>query len=121
VFSGRILNQPEQLQTIQQNQVISFVMPSGCEHPVLVTEKYLRERPAWRIHPCQKCGFSELFDAPSDLIRVVFPNNPADAVMDMFTSFCPLCRGVQVIQTAAGIEQDVPAPPANKAWWQFWK
>ena len=101
VFSGHILNKPTQLRTIQQGQRIRFIMPAGAKHPVLGTEKYLAERPRWRIHPCQKCGFSELFDAPSDLMRVIFPNLPAGAMMDSFTSFCPLCGGVQVIESAA--------------------
>src|SRR5436190_6698032 len=65
VFSGRVLNQPSQLRTVLQGQQIQFVMPEGSEHPVLVTEKYLRERPLWTIHACQKCGLAELFDAPS--------------------------------------------------------
>src|SRR5215467_14273274 len=98
VYAGRVLNQPSQLRTVQQGQQIRFIMPEGGKHPVLVTEKYLRERSAWTIHPCQKCGLSELFDAPSDLMRVVFPNAPAESVMEAFTSFCPLCGGVQVIE-----------------------
>ena len=73
-------------------------MPAGGEYPVLVTDKYLIERPSWTIHPGKKCGFSELFDAPSDLILVVFPNIPADDVMEAFTSFCPLCGGIQVLE-----------------------
>ena len=100
VFTGRVLNQPTQLRTIQQHQQIRFIVAAGSEHPVLATEKYLQERPFWRIHPCQRCGFCELFDAPSDLMRVIFPNIPEGAVMDSFTSFCPLCRGVQVIESA---------------------
>jgi hypothetical protein len=99
VFTGRILNEPTQLRTIKLHQQIHFIVATGCEHPILVTEKYLRERPSWKIHPCQKCNFSELFDAPSDLMRVIFSNIPDGAVMDSFTSFCPLCRGVQVIES----------------------
>src|SRR5262245_59686629 len=90
IFTGRVLNQPTQLRTVQQHQEIRFIAPAGSEHPVLVTAKYLGERTAWVIHPCRKCGFSELFDAPSDLMRMVFPNLPDGAVMEMFTSFCPL-------------------------------
>jgi hypothetical protein len=63
----------------------------------MVTDKYLRERGAWTVHPCRQCGLSELFDAPSDLIRVVFPNTPPDAQLSMFTAFCALCGGVQVV------------------------
>ena len=98
IFAGRVLNQPKQLSTVRQGQQIRFIMPAGSEHPILVTDKYLRERPSWIIHPCQKCGFSELFDAPSDLMRVAFPNVPEDAIMEAFTSFCPMCRGVQAIE-----------------------
>jgi hypothetical protein len=74
IFIGRVLNQPTRLRPVQQGQQIRFIMPTGSENPVLVTEKYLQERQSWRIHPCQKCGFSELFGAPSDL---KWPGAPA--------------------------------------------
>jgi hypothetical protein len=91
----------------------------------MVTDKYLRERGDWIIHPCRKCGFSELFDAPSDLIRVVFPNTPPDAQMSMFTAFCPLCGGVQGVASRAnpvsgGEEAGPPAALARRPWWRFW-
>ena len=121
IFTGRVLNQPTQLRTIRQGQQIRFLVPRGSDHPILVTDKYLRERPAWTIHPCRKCGFSELFDAPSDLTRVVFPNIPADAVMEAFTSFCPLCRGVQTLELKVAGDQSATAPTEKKAWWKVWK
>jgi hypothetical protein len=40
-----------------------------------------------------------LFDAPSDLIERLFPtvgDNPKEE-MAAFSSFCPLCRGVQIV------------------------
>ncbi len=121
VFTGRVLNQPTQLQSVRQGQQIRFVMSAGSPHPVLITDKYLRERPSWRIHPCQKCGFSELFDAPSDLIRVVFPNVPEGAIMDAFTSFCPLCGGVQMLEFADSGDESGPLPPQKtKPWWKIW-
>lgn len=121
VFIGRVLNQPTYLRTIQQHQQIRFIMPQAGKHPVLVTDKYLRERPAWRIHPCQKCGFSELFDAPSDLMRGVFPNLPDGAIMDTFTSFCPLCGGIQAVESAPNHDHLEESPPPKRAWWQIWR
>jgi hypothetical protein len=85
-----------------------------------VTDKYLHERPAWTIHPCQNCGFSELFDAPSDLIRVVFPNIPPGAVMQSFTSFCPLCGGVQAIELTNETVLAQQRETEKKSWWKFW-
>jgi hypothetical protein len=92
-FRARLLNQPHHLKTVCQGDEVYFVVADGCEHPIRVTDKYLRERPQWDIIPCRQCGLSELFDAPSDLIRVVFPNTPAGATMNMFTARCPLCGG----------------------------
>jgi hypothetical protein len=121
LFSGRVLKQPTRLRTIHQGQQIRFVMPSGSSHPVLVTDKYLHERPTWTIQPCQKCGFAELFDAPSDLIRVVFPNVPADQVVGAFTSFCPLCGGVQALEFRVTGDQTAQMAPRKRAWWRIWK
>jgi hypothetical protein len=98
LFSGRVLNAPTQLTTVHEDQDIQFLLPSGSKYLVMVTSKYLAERDQWIIHPCDKCGFTELFDAPSDLIRVIFPNQPKGAAMEMFTSFCPMCGGVQVVE-----------------------
>jgi hypothetical protein len=101
VFRGRVLNQPHNLQSVCQGSEVQFVVADGAEFPVMVTDKYLRERGAWVIHPCRKCGFSELFDAPSDLIRAVFPDAPPGARLSMFTAFCPLCGGVQGVTARA--------------------
>jgi hypothetical protein len=115
VFTGRILNVPTQLVTIVKDEEIRFVVASGVPHPVMVTEKYLRERPNWNMHACDKCGLDELFDAPSDLIRIIFPDIPEGATPDMFTSFCPLCRGIQGVEARPFAET-----PAEKPWWKFW-
>lgn len=121
LFEGRVLNQPTHLRTVLEGQQIHFLMPAGSEVPVLVTGKYLRERSSWIIHPCDQCGFSELFDAPSDLIKVVFPNLPEGAVMEMLTSRCPLCGGIQGLEFRASSDKTASTPPHGKRWWQFWK
>jgi hypothetical protein len=121
VFTGRVLNQPTQLSTIRQGQQIRFLMPAACEHPILVTDKYLRERSGWTIHPCRTCGFSELFDAPSDLMRAAFPDLPKDAGVEAFTSFCPFCGGVQTLERKPIADPPRSAGAAKKPWWQIWK
>lgn len=127
VFRGRVLNQPIQLRTVRQGSEIKFVLAAGSELPVMVTDKYLRERNSSVITPCQQCGFSELFDAPSDLMRVVFPklpNLPPGAEKLMFTAFCPLCGGVQGVESSGALMSGGAAPgehpPAKRPWWKFW-
>jgi predicted RNA-binding Zn-ribbon protein involved in translation (DUF1610 family) len=136
LFWGHVLNQPHNLQTVHQGDEIKFVVPDGNAPaalvelaanrlglhqpalrgwlaPILATDKYLREREAWIIHPCPQCGLSELFDAPSDLIRMVFPHPPPDAEMRSFTATCPQCGGVQCVESrrspAAGGAEPVRA------------
>jgi hypothetical protein len=125
VFRARVLNQPHNLQSIRQWSQIKFMVAEGAKYPVMVTDKYLAERGAWVIHPCRQCGFSELFDAPSDLIRVVFPNTPTGGALAMFTAFCPLCGGVQGVESrenplADSEQAHPPAPSARRPWWRFW-
>lgn len=124
VFLGRVLNQPRGLRTIRQGSEIKFVMPDGSKQPVMVTDRYLLERSEWTIHPCNKCGMSELFDAPSDLMRKVFPNLPPHSQMSMFTAICPICGGVQGVESnsiSAAVEEPAPAANAGKRpWWKFW-
>jgi hypothetical protein len=76
VFRGRLLNQPHNLQSVRLGDTIQFLVPTGGKHPLMVTEKYLRERANWSLHPCNKCGLSELFDAPSDLVSKSFRTFP---------------------------------------------
>jgi hypothetical protein len=134
VFTGRLLNQPHHLTSVKLGDEIRFVLPDGSKHPLRVTDRYLAERPDWGITPCNRCGLSELFDAPSDLIRVVFPNSPADenAQMQAFTAFCGACGGILLVQArrgaGSGSDSSAPAPkpvpaatPVKKSWWQFWK
>ena len=98
-------------------------MPKGWKLPLLLTEKYLRERPDWIIRPCENCGLSELFDAPSDLVRATFPNLPDGAVLETFTTFCGMCRGrgVQVIQLKAAMSDETLVEESPRRWWRFWK
>jgi hypothetical protein len=135
LFWGRVLNQPYQLQTVHRDDEIKFVMPAGDVPadlrelaagrlrihppprtgwlaPVRVTDKYLRERQAWIIHACDRCGLSELFDAPSDVIRVLFPHSPPDAEMSMFTAPCPHCGGSQRVESRKSLPTGGAEPGA---------
>ena len=118
VYQGQLLNVPHNLRTLGQGSSILFVAPTGAEHPLLVSRKYLSERASWKITPCDGCGLPELFDAPSDLIAVIFPDVPPGAQMEGFTSFCPLCGGVQVVEAAGGA---AASERSGRSWWEFWK
>jgi len=117
VFDGIVLNQPHGLRGVAANGPIRFLASVAAPHPVMTSDKYLRERGGWTITPCDRCGFDELFDAPSDLVRAVFPNVPDGAVMEMFTAKCPLCGGIQGLEAAAAPD---PGTVARKPWWRFW-
>jgi hypothetical protein len=107
-YRGTVLNQPDGLKTVKQGDSILFLACRDKKlYPFLVSEKYLQERSNWVIEPCNKCGFAELFDAPSDLIHKIFPNLPKDSTMEGFTSFCPLCRGVQLVHQP-GLDTNEP-------------
>lgn len=132
VFSGHVLNQPHHLQNVTQYDRIQFVA-ANSEHPLMVTDQYLAERSQWKIQPCNQCGLEELFDPPSELIRVVFPDMPPDAAPEAFTAFCGMCGGVQVVHHPDFDSAEAGAPDAAakkkaswtsglaKRWRQFWK
>jgi hypothetical protein len=96
VFKGRVLNQPNQLRTVKQGDLILFIVPERSEFPLRVTARYLEERSQWTLHPCTRCGLTELFDAPSDLLRAVFRNTPPGASIETFTALCGACGGIQI-------------------------
>lgn len=95
LFAGTILNTPHKLTAIKLNDTIQFFVPAGGQHPIMAYPQYLAERANWTITPCTKCGLSELFDPPSQLIKVIFPTAPEISIVS-FTTFCPLCGGIQV-------------------------
>ena len=121
MFTGKILNRPSQLQTVNEGDEIQFIVPKDGQQPLRVTEKYLRERPDWIIHPCGNCGLSELFDAPSELMKARFPDLPDGAVMETFTAVCGLCGGVQLVQHKNAVLDEPLAEESYRRWWQFWK
>jgi hypothetical protein len=121
VFTGKILNRPSQLQTVSQGDEIHFIVPKNGQQALRVTGKYLRERPDWLIHPCKNCGLSELFDAPSELMKATFPDLPDDAVMESFTALCGMCGGFQLIQHKEAVLDQPLAEESHRRWWQFWK
>jgi len=121
LFTGTVLNVPTQLAAVRQGQSIRFLIDAATGHAAMVTDKYLREKGAWKIGGCAQCGFAELFDAPSDLIRATFSNLPPGATPEAFTAFCPICHGVQTIEAVELAEPPAPARAAAKrAWWKFW-
>jgi hypothetical protein len=124
VFRARVLNQPFHLKRVSEGSQIQFIAPNADAQPVMVTQKYLQERDSWRIHPCVKCGFAELFDAPSDLIRATFPSMPAGGEVQAFTTRCPLCGGAQALEPLkSGQETDpssISRPGEKRPWWRFW-
>lgn len=112
-FLGTVLNTPTQLETIEARSEILFIVPDGFEHPVRATEQYLAERLRWRIHPCSKCGMSELFDPPSVLAARVFPGA---AEIEMFSALCAICGGAQIVEKPNG-DTEVH-PPVPGSWWR---
>ena len=99
VFTGRLLNEPEQLTSVVVGDELMFVAREHFQYPLRVTSQYLAERSSWKIYPCSGCGLDELFDPPSILIAKVFPNAPGE--IEMFSAVCGACGGAQVVEKVA--------------------
>jgi len=121
IFNGLVLNQPEKLTNVRAGTIIQFKVPSSGDLPLLVNEQYLSERSDWMIHPCDRCGLSELYDAPSDLLQKVFPAPAGQLVPEMFTAICGWCGGVQVVQRAGSESVEPPPIQTHARWWEFWR
>jgi hypothetical protein len=121
LFTGTLLNQPDDLTSLSAGASIRFMVPESGALPIMVTDKYLHERSDWTIHPCNKCGLSELFDAPSDLLRVVFPSDSQQMEEEMFSAICGLCGGMQLVQRSGTEPVEWPAAHTHRRWWEFWR
>jgi hypothetical protein len=101
VFSGVVLNKPFQLQNTKQGSQIQFIVPDGGPHPLQVSQKYMEERPSWRLLiACKKCGLTELFDPPSLLLATSFPSVTVDQLSCgfSFTTRCGWCGDRMVVR-----------------------
>ncbi len=101
IFSGVVLYKPAQLLRVAEGSHILFIVPEGGEYPLQVTPKYLQERLTWRLlRPCKKCGLSELFDPPSELVASSFPVVTADQLSKgfTFTTRCGWCGDTMVVR-----------------------
>ena len=90
---------------LKSHNTIKFLQVPEQPHPILVTDKYLLERRHSYVVGCQKCGFGELFDPPSDLAAVTFP----DQGVSTFTARCPICGGGQLVRLLPA----TPSTPRN--------
>lgn len=98
VYIAELLNQPHTLTTVKKGDRLKVISVHGLPNPLHVTDDYLREREAWSITPCDRCGMTECFDPPSVMAQVRFPDAPPDAQVAAFTSFCSKCGGIQQLQ-----------------------
>ena len=94
VMTGRLLDSPQRLRAVAVGDTVRFFRVPKHPHPILVTDGYLMERRHSYVIACDKCGFSELFDCPSDLAADTFPGQ----TVSTFTARCPICGGSQLVR-----------------------
>lgn len=94
VMVGQVLDAPRHISSVAVGDTIKFIDLPAHSHPIMVTDKYLIERRHSYVIPGDERGCSELFDAPSDLARVVFPGQHVST----FTTKCPVCGGGQLVR-----------------------
>jgi hypothetical protein len=109
VWNGIVLGRSHRVSS-DAGATIRFTVPETAALPVMVSDKYLDERPNWIVQPCDRCGISELFDPPSELIRVVFDADPDGHGIDAFTALCGWCGGSHVVER-------VRRPPGHTCQW----
>lgn len=96
-WTGTLLNQPFNLQSVKLGSEIQFVATSRTQPLVHVTPKYLEERRTWTVGPCTKCGLTETFSPPSELLALSDAPAAARAQIKRLTAACPICEGMQTL------------------------
>ncbi|HVV83595.1 MAG TPA: hypothetical protein VHE35_11005, partial [Kofleriaceae bacterium] len=81
------------LSSIAAGDRLRLIPDPGGRYPLMVTDAYLDERPAWRFTPCGRCRLHEGLDPPSVMAATRFPDLDADVRPLMFTARCPVCAG----------------------------
>ena len=111
VMTGQLLESPQGLRSLAIGDTIKFLQVPERPFPILVTDKYLLERRHSYVVGCQKCGFGELFDPPSDLAAATFP----DQAVSTFTARCPICGGGQLVRLLPATPSTPPTLPPRSA------
>lgn len=119
IVTAELLNQPVNLKSFHANESYTFQL-NGSGKLIYVSPEYLEEIKDWKISPCEKCANDVLFDTPSTICRIAFPDMPGDAVMQVFTTFCPMCGNAMAVSQRT-FEDNANRNPVNKKWYEFWK
>ena len=98
VYEGTLLNQPNELTGVRQNDQVMIRVAPGMSYPVYLPTRAARDRDGWGAL-CQKCGFDMLPCPPAGLIDTQFPNRPEDGQgeMQMFTTRCWACGQTMMV------------------------
>lgn len=96
LYKGTVINVPEQLEKVSKFDKVTFTTDPALDFPVQVRENYLEERGDWAVTPCNQCGSTTLFDAPSELIEASFPG--LDVTPEALTAVCGYCGGIQALK-----------------------
>jgi hypothetical protein len=97
---GTMMNQPHQLQSMRKGTEVLFGAPGRHLPLVHVTPKYLEERTVWTVGPCSKCGLTETFSPPSELLEDCDASADVRAQLRRVQVPCPLCDGTQILTRA---------------------
>ena len=98
-YKGVLVDELQLLKSVQKGTEIIYKIQTGREVPVRLLPSYINELKDWEVSPCDKCGFTELFDAPTEVMKLSFPNLRAGEVMEAFTTTCNLCGGKQAVRS----------------------
>jgi len=125
-YRGILLNEPQQLEALRQGDSVQFMAVQSSPHPFMANDAYLEDRKGWVVSPCDKCGFTEMFQPPSERAAAFMRENniPEENTPIMLSTFCPLCGGCQILgKVGTEAEQKVREfnPCGKKKWWRFWK
>ncbi len=98
-YVGVCLNQPHAVTSVGEGDRLLFTVSASGTHPFQIAESYIEDRKGWVISPCGKCGFTEMFQPPSERAEQLGKQSgvPAGTQMIMLSTFCPLCGGVQLL------------------------
>lgn len=120
LVTAELLNQPVNLKSFHANESYTFQL-NGSGKLVYVSPEYLEEIKDWKISPCEKCGNDVLFDTPATICRIAFPDMPEGAVMQVFTTFCPMCGNAMAVSQREFNDGTNDTKDNGKKWYEFWK
>lgn len=96
-YTGKLLNTPISTSDLEAGSRVTVRVTPGVSQPVWVSPTMRANKTSWEMG-CTSCGFDLHCTPAGELIAAQFKGLAAGAVVEVFTTRCPVCGETMTVQ-----------------------